>query len=312
MSKESMLHETMNDIFKASLVGILGVIMTVIPFEQFIAQLFGITFDEFGGGRPTLYLFPLFLMYTAIALVLARMKKNLNVSTRGAFFLIFAFHYVITAFLPELEGKIYLPGFPFLSASISGFILALAVVAAIFYLWKQNENPNAHIGRQIRSYFSSRSVVSWVWRFFLVWMLFYVLTMVFGIVAYPFNKAYLDDAMTTLGMVVPSMGTLFAITQFRSLMYILVTLPVIIFWKSGKKGIFPFLVVINIIQYPLLGDGVGAYYWPVMYRLIDVIVLTLQLTTMSVLYVTLLGKGKKNKRQSLAQKELETINAALT
>jgi hypothetical protein len=71
---------TKNDIFKASLVGILVVVITIIPLDQLIAQLFGIPFEKFGAKMPTLYLFPLFLIYTAIAFLLARMKKNLNVS----------------------------------------------------------------------------------------------------------------------------------------------------------------------------------------------------------------------------------------
>ena len=291
MSKERMFNETISNILKASLVGILAVVYAIIPLEQFIAQL-GIPFEEFGGGMPTLYLFGWFLIYTAIALVLARMKKNLNVSKRGAFFIIFTFHYFIVSFLPELEGKIYLPDFPFVQSLISGFILALAVISLIFYLWKQEDNPEAKAGQQIKSHFSSRSVMSWIWRFFLVWLLFFVLTMIIGIVAYPFTKQYLDDAMNTLGMVVPSMGTLFAITQFRSLVYILVTLPFVIFWKASKRDLFLYLALINVIQYPLLGDGL-AYWWPVMYRLTDGIVIALQVIIMSWLYVTMLWKGKK-------------------
>jgi hypothetical protein len=194
--------------------------------------------------------------------------------------------------LPELEGKIYLPDFPFVPTLISGFILALAVVLLIFYLWKQEDNPEAEAGQQIKSYFSSRSLMSWVWRFFLVWLLFYILTMIIGIVALPFTEPFLDDAMNTLGMVVPGMGTLFLITQFRSLIYILVTLPFIIFWKSSKKELFLYLALINVIQYPLLGDGL-AYWWPVTYRLADGIVLVLQVTILSWLYVTVLWKGKK-------------------
>ena len=291
-TKEVTKSETTSNIFKASLVGILVVVITVIPLGQLIAQLFGIPFEEFRGGMPTLYLFGWFLIYTAMAFVLARMKKKLNVSKRGAFFIIFTFHYFIVSFLPELEGKIYLPDFPFVQTLISGFILALAVISLIFYLWKQEDNPEAKAGQQIKSHFSSRSVMSWIWRFFLVWLLFFVLTMIISLVAYPFTKPYLDDPMSTLGMVVPSMGTLFAITQFRSLVYILVTLPFVIFWKASKRDLFLYLALINVIQYPLLGDGL-AYWWPVMYRLTDGIVIALQVTIMSWLYVTMLWKGKK-------------------
>jgi len=289
---KNLSNNTLRDIFKASLVGILAVVLTIIPFEHFIAQFVGLSYEEFRGGMPTQYLFPLFVIYAAIALVFAKMKKKLYVSKRGAFIIIFAFHYFIVSFLPDLEGKIYLPDFPFYPAMISGFILDLAVVSLIFYLWKQEDNPEAKTSQQIKTYFSSRSVLSWVWRFFLVWISFYIVTMIIGIVALPFTGSYLDDPMNTLGMAVPSMGTLFAITQFRSLVYILVILPFIIFWKSSKRSLFLYLALSLIIQYPLLGDGL-AYFWPVMYRLTDGIVLALQVTIMSWLYVTLLWKGKK-------------------
>ena len=289
MSNEILFNRTVSNIFKASLVGILAVFYTFIPFEQFIAQFFGIAFYEFRGGMPTLYLFPLFLIYTAIAFILAEMKKNLNVGKREAVFFIFAFHYFIVSFLPSLEGKVYLPDFPFYQTLISEFILALAVVSLIGYLWKQEDNPEGKVGQQIKSYFSSRSMISWVWRFLLIWLLFYILTMIISLIAYPFTKPYLDDPMNTLGMVIPSMITLFAITQFRSLIYILVTLPFVVFWKSSKKNLFLYLALINVIQYPLLGDGL-AYFWPVMYRVVDGIVIALQVTIMSWLYVTLLNK----------------------
>lgn len=57
--------------------------------------------------------------------------------------------------------------------------------------------------------------------------------MIISIVALPFTGKYLVDPLNTLGMVVPDMGTLFAITQFRSLIYMLVTLPLIIFWINA-------------------------------------------------------------------------------
>ena len=204
MSKELLLNETqqertfnktISDVFKASLVGILAVVITAVPFEQFIAQFAGLSYEEFRGGMPTLYLFPLFLIYAAIALVFAKMKENLFISKRGAFLVIFAFHYFIVSFLPELEGIIYLPDFPFFSIMISGFILAIAVVSLIFYLWKQEDHPEVKIGQQIKSHFSSRSTLSWVWRFFLVWILFYIVTMIMGIVTLPFTGQYLDDSV---------------------------------------------------------------------------------------------------------------------
>lgn len=291
----------LTDLYKAGLVGILAVVITVVPFEPFVARLAGLSYDAFRGGMPTSYLLPLFLIYAAIGFVLARMKKRLNIGKRGAFLIIFAFHYLIVLVLPNLEGLIYLPDFTFFPALISGFILALAVVSLIFYLWKQDANPEADAGRQMRSYFSSRSVWSWLWRFLLVWILFYIVTMILGIVTLPLTDPYLSDPMNQLGMAVPSMGIILAITQFRSLVYILVILPLLVFWQSGKRSLFLYLSLILIIQYPLLGDGL-AYFWPAMYRLTDGIVLALQIVIMSWLYVTVLSKGK-NSRETLSSSE---------
>jgi len=299
-------NETIKNLLKASLVGILAVVINVIPFEQFVAQFAGLSYEEFRGGMPTLYLLPLFLIYAAIGLVLARMKQNLNIGRRGAFLIIFAFHYVITSFLGSIEGLIYLPDFTFISAMTSGFILAVAVVVAIFYLWKQDENPGAKPWEQFKAHFSSRSALSWVWRFFLVWISFYIVTMILGIAAMPFNGSYYEDPMNTLGMVTPSAGTLFEITQFRSLMYILVILPFIIFWNSSKRASLLYVALILIIQYPLLGDGL-AYFWPAMYRLVDGIVLALHVTIMSWLYVTLLWKGKQETGGSLKHQARDEV-----
>jgi hypothetical protein len=300
MIDERISNKTIRHLLKADLVGILAVVITVVPFEQFIAQLFGLSYEEFGGGMPTAYLLPLFLIYAAIALVLAKMKENLYVGRRRAYLIVFAFHYAIVSLLPTLEGKIYLPDFPFVPSLISEFILALVVVSLIFYLWKQPGRPDARAGQRTKRYFASRSVLGWVWRFALVWLLFYVLTMIIGLVAYPFTKPYLDDPMNTLGMVIPSTGTLFAITQFRSLIYVLVTLPFIVFWMSSKRSLFLYLALINVIQYPLLGDAL-AYFWPVMYRVPDGIVLALQVTVMSGLYVALLWRGKRTPRDPMQQ-----------
>jgi len=108
MNSKSKSNETVKSIFKASLVGILAVVFTVIPFEQF----FGISFAEFGGSMPTAYLVPLFLIYVAMALVLAKMKENLYVSKRGAFFKSLPSTTASFPFCLHSKGKSTCPIFP--------------------------------------------------------------------------------------------------------------------------------------------------------------------------------------------------------
>lgn len=52
IQQERKIDKTLSDVFKASLVGMLAVVITVIPFEQFIAQIVGVSYTEFRGGMP--------------------------------------------------------------------------------------------------------------------------------------------------------------------------------------------------------------------------------------------------------------------
>lgn len=276
------MNKNLKDILKSSLVGILAVIISIIPFER----IFGVTF-EFFGTMPTIYLLPSFLIYTSAAFVYSKIKKNLKVSRQGAFFIIFSFNFIISAFLPLIEGEIYLENFPFLPALLNDFILSLAIVSLIFYLWKQDDNSEAG---QIRSYFASRTIFSWIWRMIVIMLLFYILTMIIGIISMPITGHFLEEGI----MKVPSFLTLFLITIFRSFFYILVIIPLIIFWKSSKKELVLYLALIASLIYPILGDTL-APFWPALYRLVDGTLLTFHTIIMSWLYVKILWKGEKNK-----------------
>lgn len=277
-----------NNISKASLVGLLAVIFNFIPIEK----IFGITIDLADFGiMPKIYLVPTFFAYSIIALTLVKIKNNLNLGKRGAFTAIFSFLFVINVLLTNIEGNFYLSNYPFIFNLIYGFFLALFITISIFYLWKQDDNQ-IDVKEQIRSYFSSRSILSWVWRSTIVLLLFYIIIMILGAATYPLTGHYLENGLFKI----PTMMELFTITMLRSFFYLLVTLPFIIFWKSSKKSLFLSLSLIHTLIYPVLGDGF-AYFWPVIYRLIDGMVLTTQVVLMSWIYVTILKKGSILKQE---------------
>ena len=45
IQQERKIDKTLSDIIKASLVGMLAVVITFVPFEQFVAQIIGVSFD---------------------------------------------------------------------------------------------------------------------------------------------------------------------------------------------------------------------------------------------------------------------------
>jgi hypothetical protein len=273
------MNKNLKDILKSSLIGLLAVIISAIPFEKIFGN------SELFGAMPSIYLLPLFLIYTLAAFVYSKIKNNLKVSKHGAFFIIFSFDFIISAFLPNIEGEFYLENFAFLPNLLQGFILSLAIVSLIFYLWKQDDNSKAG---QVESYFASRSIVSWIWRVIVVILLFFILTIIVGMISMLITGGALVENL----MKVPSFLGLFLITAFRSFFYILVTVPLIIFWKSSKKKLILYLALIASLIYPIVGDGL-AFMWPAFYRLIDGTILTLHTIVMSWLYVKMLGKGEK-------------------
>ncbi len=275
---KAKMNKNLKDILKSSLVGLLAVIITIItPSIPSITNLFG--------DMPKTYLLPIFLIYTLAAFVYSKIKKSLQVGRSGAFLIILSFNFIISSLLPSIEGEIYLETFPLIPILLTEFVLSLAIVSLIFYLWKQDDNSKAG---QVKSYFTSRSIFSWIWRVIVIMLVFYILTMILGIITMPITGHFLEEGL----LKVPSMLTIFIITIFRSFVYILVTLPFIIFWKSSKKELFLYLALIASIIYPILGDGL-AYFWPALYRFVDGIVLTLHTIFMSWLYVKILRKMEK-------------------
>jgi len=271
-----------NNIFKASLVGLLAVIVHLIPLEKIVR----ITLGDLG-IMPKIYLIPMFFVYSLIALVFSNIKNNLNFGGKGAFVAIFSFLFVINVLLTNIEGNFYLSNYPFIFNLVYGFVLTLLITISIFYLWKQDDKA-VNVKEQIRSYFSSRSIFSWFWRVVVVLFLFYVFIMILGVITYPLTGHYLENGLFKI----PTMLEFFTITMLRSVFYLLVTLPFIIFWKSSKKSLFLYLSLINILIYPVLGDGF-AYFWPAMYRLVDGIVLAAHAILMSWLYTTILKRRTK-------------------
>ena len=271
------MNKPIKDIFKSGLVGLLAVVVTILPFTT--------------GDLPQIYLLPVFVIYSLIGFVYSRIKKNLTVSKRGAFLLIFLFDFVISSFLPNIEGEFYLQNFAFLPNLLQGLILSLGIVSLIFLLWKQEDNSKSG---QIKSYFASRSLLSWIWRTIAIMLIFFILTIIVGIISMTITGGALVEEL----MKVPSFLDLFLITIFRSFFFLLVTVPIIIFWKSNKKELFLYIALITSLIYPILGDGL-AYMWPVFYRLIDGTALILHTIIMSLLYVKMLSKYKKiNQKKS--------------
>ena len=269
------------DVAKASLIGLLIVVINLIPLKE----VFGITPTiREAGVMPRIYLIPMFFVYGFIALAFSNIKNNLDIGKKGAFITVFAFFFTVDVLLTNLEGNLFIENYPLVFNLIYGFLKTMLITIGILYFWKQEDAVN-DAKEQIINHFKSRSMSSWTWRLATVLILSFMIYIILGAIAYPLTGPYMERLIE-----VPSMLANFTVTMLRGFAYFLVTLPIIIFWKESSKNLFLNLALINILLYPVLGY-VFAYFFPAMFRLIDGVVLTLHVTAMSWLQTRLLRRG---------------------
>lgn len=269
------------NILKAGLIGLMVVVINFIPFEKIFDA--SSTTEEVG-NIPSIYFIPMFFIYSLIALAFSNIKSNLNLGKRVAFITLFTFFFTIDTLLTSMEGSYYIENYPLVFKLIDGFLKTLLIMLGIFYLWKQ-VNITIDTKEHVNKYFKSRSIFSWTWRFITVLILSFVIYMILGAIAFPLTGPYMEELIE-----IPSILENFTITILRGFAYLLVTLPIIIFWKKSNTSLFLNLTLINILLYPVLGY-VFAYFFPVMFRIIDGIVLSLHVAALSWLFVRLLKHG---------------------
>ena len=275
-------NSLIKNITKASLIGLLAVIINYIPLEKIIGipSTVGVA-----GAMPTIYYIPMFFIYGLIALVFANIKSNLSLGKGTAFIVVFSFFFTIDTLLSSLEGNFFIDNYPLAFNLLHGFIKTIIITFGICYLWKQ-EDTTINITAHVKNYFKSRSLFSWIWRFITILILSFIIYVILGALAYPITGPYMEKLIK-----IPSMLENFTITILRGIAYLLVTLPIIIFWKNSSKSLFLNLALINILLYPVLGYAFS-YFFPVVFRLTDGLVLSLHVTSLSWLQTKLLKKLK--------------------
>lgn len=270
------------NILKAGLIGMLAVVIKLLP----LAKTFGLTSTTGEEGMmPAFYFIPMMIIYGLIALTFVEIKKNIKLGKKGAFTLVFSFFFVVDTLMSRIEGNFFIENYNLVLNMGIGFIEPLLITIAIFYLWKQ-DNVKTNIKEDVLTYFRSRSIISWIWRIFVILIVSFIAYMVLGALAFPITGPHMEELIK-----IPSMMENFTIQLLRGIAYLVVTIPMIIFWNNSDKKLFYHLALINILLYPVLGYAFS-YFFPIIFRLADGTVLTIHVTFMSWLQVKLLSKKR--------------------
>lgn len=106
-------------------------------------------------------------------------------------------------------------------------------------------------GQQVSHFFSGRSVQKWAWRIVAAICAFPVIYWVFGMSVAPWVVKYYEQEQ--FGLVLPNMGVIVLTQLLRSLLFLLVVLPVVIVWSGSRLQLTVFLGIAFFVLVGLFG-----------------------------------------------------------
>jgi hypothetical protein len=140
-------------------------------------------------------------------------------------------------------------------AFLCGFALAFLVKA---------EPAEASAFQQIRCFFAARTIGSWSWRFLLAVLVFPVFYFLFGMMVAPIVVPYYRAGL--LGLTLPPMTTILPVVLLRSALFLLASLPFLVFWKSTRGSLVLWLGLAHWVLVGLFGL-VQVFWWPAAMRI---------------------------------------------
>jgi len=181
----------------------------------------------------------------------------------GAFFtrflIIFFFFFACFGISVSLESSIY--------SSIEGFdlmilILLLPIVLFSFTcisLTKSQPTSESFSQKSLR-FFKSNTRSEWAWKILLAFLSFPVIYLLFGIIASPLVADYYRES--SYGLAIPDIGTIMSVQLVRSLLFLMVTLPIMITWFGNRVQLVVMLGIAHFM-FVFSYDIVLAYQLPI-------------------------------------------------
>jgi hypothetical protein len=125
-------------------------------------------------------------------------------------------------------------------------------------------DPNMGWITAARTYFTQRTIPSWIWRFIAAALVFVPIYLLFGSLVVPFTGEYFREQM--YGLTMPSQTEVLMVLTTRSILFLLACLPIIIAWQKPKWNLvlslgFGLFVLVGFLYM------LGATYMPLAVRI---------------------------------------------
>jgi hypothetical protein len=111
-------------------------------------------------------------------------------------------------------------------------LFPMVIYALISTLITRKKQTSGSFLSKLQIYIKSWSLRTWVQKVLLAIISFPLIYFIFGIVASPFVTAYYDDLIE--GLTLPEPGTIILIQLLRSTLFLIITIPIIIYWTKTR------------------------------------------------------------------------------
>ncbi|MBD3404289.1 hypothetical protein GF420_15475 [candidate division GN15 bacterium] len=197
------------------------------------------------------------------------------------------FFYVAFGVAVSIESAIY--------ASVGGFdrmilvfLLPCLALSLVYVASSEGGERRQRFLEHLRRMLASRPASAWAWRVVVSVAAFPIIYLVFGIIAAPLVMEFYREA--GLGLTVPSIGTILGVQLLRSAMFLVVTIPILLFWVSSRRRLILALGLAHFV-FVFAYDIVLAYQLPISLVLTHGVEILLDSIVYAWVFVSLLRAG---------------------
>lgn len=141
-----------------------------------------------------------------------------------------------------------------------GSLTCAAAVAVLF----RPQDAGRGFTTSVREFFARRSTGDWAWRIALAAVIFMPIYLFFGRLVVPFTYEYYQQELA--GLTAPGWGQILPVLFVRSVLFLVVSLPVLITWRKSRRSLILSLGFALFVLVGALGL-IGGYWMPTSVRL---------------------------------------------
>lgn len=192
-----------------------------------------------------------------LALGLATISRGLSVNFLSRWLILFFFTWIVYGVNNYLEATIFST---MSAASFYTVVLylpaALLCSAAVSWLFPPI-TQGVSFFTQVQTFFAGRTIGSWAWRLLAAFLSFPLVYYFFGSLIAPVVLPYYQQGINQLAL--PSWNQILPVLALRSLLFLLVCLPILITWNLSNRRLF---LTLGLTLFILVGGLSMMYaYW---------------------------------------------------